>query len=40
MRINLEGHKIHCALRFRFQVSNNEAEYKAIIVGSRLARDL
>ena len=40
MLISLEGHKIHCALCFRFQASNNEAEYEALIVGLRLAREL
>ena len=40
MLINLEGHKIPCALCFGFQVSNNETEYEALIVGLRLAREL
>ena len=31
MLISPEGYKIHCALRFRFQASNNEAEYEALI---------
>ena len=33
MLISLEGHKIHCALCFRFQASNNEVEYEALIAG-------
>ena len=40
MLISPEGHKIHCALRFRFQASNNEAEYEALIVGLCLTREL
>ena len=40
MLINLEGHKIHCVLRFGFKASNNEAEYEALIVGLLLAREL
>ena len=40
MLISLEGHKIHYALCFRFKVSNNEAEYEALIVGLRLAKEL
>ena len=40
MLISPKGHKIHCALRFRFKASNNEAEYKALIEGLRLAKKL
>ena len=40
MLISPEGHKIHCTIRFGFKVSNNEAEYEALIVGLRLARNL
>ena len=40
MLISLEGHKIHCAIRFGFKASNNEAEYEALIVGLHLAREL
>ena len=40
MLINLEGHKIHCAIHFGFKASNNEVEYKALIVGLRPAREL
>ena len=29
MLISPEGHKIHCAIRFGFMASNNEAEYEA-----------
>ena len=35
-----EAHKIHCALRFGFKASNNEAEYEALIAGLRLAKKL
>ena len=38
--INPEGHKIHCVIRFRFKASNNETEYKALIVGLRLMHEL
>ena len=37
MLISLERHKIHCAIRFRFKVLNNEDEYEALIVGLCLA---
>ena len=40
MLISLEGLKIHCAIRFGFKVSNNKAEYEALIVGFRLAHEL
>ena len=36
----LEGHKMHCALCFKFQASNNKAEYEALIAGLRLTREL
>ena len=35
-----EGHKMYCALRFRFEASNNEAEYETLLAGLRLAREL
>ena len=38
--ISPEGHRIHSALRFRFYVSNNEAEYEALLAGLRIAREL
>ena len=40
MLISPEGHKIHCALRFRFSMSNNKAEYEALISGMCLAKKL
>ena len=40
MLISPEGHKIHCALRFGFKVSNNKAQYEALIVGLCLAKEL
>ena len=40
MLISPKGHKIHCAICFGFKVSNNEAEYEALIVGLHLAREL
>ncbi|XP_024021689.1 uncharacterized protein LOC112091692 [Morus notabilis] len=35
-----EGHKITLAIRFEFPVSNNEAEYEALLAGLRLAEHL
>ena len=40
MLISPKGHKIHYALCFRFQASNNKAEYEALIAGLCLAREL
>ena len=37
---SLEGIDIEYALRFRFQASNNEAEYEAVIAGLNLAHSL
>ena len=34
------GVKILYALKFRFEASNNEAEYEALIAGIRLAKDI
>ena len=38
--INPEGHRVHCALRFGFKASNNEAEYEALIAGLKLAKEM
>ena len=38
--ISPEGHRMHCALRFRFKAFNNEAEYEALIAGLELAKEL
>ena len=38
--ISPEDHKIHCALRFGFKASNNEAEYEALLVGLCLAKEI
>ena len=40
MLISTEEYKINCALWFRFQASNNEAEYKTLLAGLRLAKEL
>ena len=40
MLISPEGHKITCALRFGFKASNNKAEYEALLVGLRLAKEM
>ena len=33
-------HRMHCTLKFGFRVSNNEAEYEALITGLNLAREM
>ena len=38
--ITLEGHRFHCAIRFDFAASNNEAEYEALLAGLRMAKDM
>ncbi|MFS7989551.1 putative ribonuclease H [Helianthus anomalus] len=38
--INPEGLEFTYALRFNFQTTNNEAEYEALIVGLRLAKEM
>ena len=38
--VSPDGHRIHCALRFGFKASNNEAEYEALIVGLELAKEM
>ncbi|KAK3022824.1 hypothetical protein RJ639_046644 [Escallonia herrerae] len=38
--ISPEGFMVECALRFGFQVSNNEVKYEALLVGIRLAHAL
>ena len=38
--ITPDGHRFHCAIRFDFTASNNEAEYEALLAGLRLARDM
>ena len=40
MLINLEGHKRHWSLCFRFRASNNKAEYEPLIAGLCLAKEL
>ena len=40
MLISPKGHKIHYALCFGFKASSNEAQYEALIVGLRLAKEL
>ncbi|GJR95701.1 reverse transcriptase domain-containing protein [Tanacetum coccineum] len=37
---NPEGMEFTCALRFRFDATNNEAEYKALIAGLRMAEQM
>lgn len=34
------GHKLICAIRFGFKVSNNAAEYKALLAGLRLSKEM
>nr|GEV28328.1 reverse transcriptase domain-containing protein [Tanacetum cinerariifolium] len=38
--INLEGTEFHYALRFRFEATNNEAEYEALIAGLRISEEM
>ncbi|XP_052182010.1 uncharacterized protein LOC127794799 [Diospyros lotus] len=38
--VSPEGHKIPYALRFGFRVTNNEAEYEALLADLRLAREV
>lgn len=38
--MNPDREKLRYALRFEFKASNNEVEYKALIVGLELARKL
>ena len=38
--VSPEGHRMHCALRFGFNASNNEAEYEALIAGLNLAKEI
>ncbi|XP_022860798.1 uncharacterized protein LOC111381267 [Olea europaea var. sylvestris] len=35
-----EGHKLNCTVRFSFKVSNNAAEYEALLAGLRLAKEM
>ena len=37
---SLQRGKIHCALHFGFQASNNEAEYEVLITVLRLVKEL
>ena len=38
--VSPEGHQIHCALRFGFKASNNEAKYEALIARLELAKEM
>ena len=38
--ISSKGHRMHCALRFEFKASNNQAEYEALITGLKLAKEM
>lgn len=38
--VSLEGHKLHCVVRFGFKAFNNIAKYKAFLAGLRLAKDV
>ena len=34
------GHKFHSTLKFKFEASNNESEYEALLAGLRMAVEL
>ena len=38
--ISPEGHRMHCALKFGFKASNNEAEYEVLIARLKLAKEM
>lgn len=38
--ISLEGHKLNCAMSFGFKATNNVVEYKALLAGLRLAKEM
>ena len=38
--ISPKGHRFHSVLRFGFKASNNEAKYKALLAGLRVAQEL
>ena len=38
--VSLEGHRVHCSLRFGFKASNNEVEYEPLIIGLKLAKEM
>ena len=38
--ISPEGHRMHCTLKFGFKASNNKVEYKALIAGLKLAKEM
>ncbi|XP_071694700.1 uncharacterized protein [Rutidosis leptorrhynchoides] len=40
MLVNPEGKEFTYALRFEFETTNNEAEYEALLVGLRMAKEL
>ncbi|XP_071700328.1 uncharacterized protein [Rutidosis leptorrhynchoides] len=40
MLINLEGQEFTYALRFEFSTTNNEAEYKTLLAGLRIAKEM
>lgn len=38
--VSLEGHKLNYAMRFNFKATNNAAEYEALFVDFRLAKEM
>lgn len=38
--LSLKGYKLNCAMRLEFKASNNVAQYKAILAGLRLAKEM
>lgn len=35
-----DGHKLNCAVRFRFKVTNNMVKYETLLAGLQLAREM
>lgn len=35
-----KGYKLNCIVKFGFKASNNAAEYKALLAGLRLAKEM
>lgn len=38
--VSPESHKLNCKVRFRFKAFNNVAEYKALLIGLKLSKEI